>query len=266
MKKAIVFLFVLVPILSACTSKKKYHFDEGEIFHTYYHIKYEAEQNLSDAIMSEFNKFNASLNPFQENSVIYNVNNNIDVEVDSFFTQVFTRSEEIAHFTEGMFDITCAPLVNLWGFGFENLGKVDSATVDSLCKFVGYQKVRLAGDRIQKDDPRLKLNMSAIAKGYAVDVICRLLERNGVENYMCEIGGEVRTKGVNPQGEVWMIGINKPIDDSTGTVSELQAKLPLENMAMATSGNIVTSIMVKMVKNTRTPSIPKLDILPSKTF
>ena len=240
MKKTVnlLLLFALTLFSFSCTGKSKYHFDEGQVFHTYYHIKYECDKSLKDTIVAELDKFNSSLNPFLKNSVIDKVNNNVDVEVDSFFKEVFVCARHVSEKTGGMFDVTCAPLVNLWGFGFENFERVDSAAVDSLLQFVGYQRVSLTPEgHVQKDDQRIKLNMSAIAKGYAVEVVCRLLEHFGVKNYMCEIGGEVRTLGVNPAGEPWNIGINKPVDDNTGTISELQIVLALQGKSIATSGD-----------------------------
>ena len=145
---------------------------------------------------------------------------------------------EVSKNSDGVFDITCAPLVNLWGFGFSKKDSITPEMIDSLKTFVGYQKVRLEGNKVIKDDPRLLLNCSAIAKGYSSDIIARLLEREGVENYMVEIGGEVTMKGVNPKGECWRIGINKPEDDSTGIRNEIEEVVQLcKKGGVATSGN-----------------------------
>lgn len=235
----LVFLLFIVLIYScgSKTNQLSYYEDSGEVFHTYYHIKYEYERPLTNEILQELDKFNASLNPFYENSIIAKVNRNEEVELDSFFTEVFLRSMEISEKTDGMFDITCAPFVNLWGFGFQNMPHVSSISIDSIKHFVGYQKVRLINNRIVKEDARLILNTSAIAKGYSCDVVCSLLNRFGVKNYMCEIGGEVRAKGVNKAGECWKIGINKPIDDSTGFTSDIQTVIQICDKSIATSGN-----------------------------
>ena len=161
-------------------------------------------------------RFDLSLNPFNPNSVIAKVNRNEPVEVDPWFREVFLRAMEVSAVSEGAYDITCAPLVNLWGFGFSRMDSVTPAVIDSLRSFVGYQKVRLVGNQVEKDDPRIQLNCSSIAKGYACDVIAQLLEREGVRNYMIEIGGEVTLCGVNPAGQGWRVGINKPNPDTTG--------------------------------------------------
>jgi len=145
---------------------------------------------------------------------------------------------EVSRHSDGIFDITCAPLINVWGFGFSKKDSVTPAMIDSLKTFVGYQKVHLEGNKIVKEDPRLLLNCSAIAKGYACDVIARLLEKEGVENYMVDIGGEVVMKGVNPNGICWRIGINVPEDDSTNTKNQYDEIVQLcKKGAIATSGN-----------------------------
>lgn len=226
------FLFV------SCHDKKQYFEESGTVFHTLYQIKYESPRILTDDIDAELQKFNLSLNPFNPNSIIAKVNNNEPVEVDEWFTEVFNKAMEVSRNSDGVFDITCAPLVNLWGFGFSNTDSVTPAKVDSLKAFVGYKKVRLEGKRVVKDDPRLMLNCSAIAKGYACDVVARLLEKKGIENYMIDIGGEVVMKGVNQNGVCWRIGINLPEDDSTGIQNHYDEIVQLcKKGAIATSGN-----------------------------
>lgn len=239
MGKNICLLAVLsVLLFTSCGGNKQYYEESGSVFHTLYHIKYEASEALTDKIDAELQKFNLSLNPFNPNSVIAKVNNNETVETDEWFREVFNKSIEVSKNSDGVFDITCAPLVNLWGFGFSNKDSVTPAMIDSLKTFVGYQKVRLEGNHVIKDDPRILLNCSAIAKGFSCDVIARLLEREGVENYMVEIGGEVTMKGVNDQQECWKIGINKPEDDSTGMINDIEEIVQLcKKGGVATSGN-----------------------------
>ena len=225
-------------IFTACTKQKQYFEESGSVFHTIYHIKYEGSELLTEKIDAEFQKFNLSLNPFNPNSIISKVNQNEPVEVDDWFMQVFNKAKDVSDHSEGVFDITCAPLVNLWGFGFSKMDSVTPQMIDSIKQFVGYQKVRLDGRKIVKDDPRILLNCSAIAKGYASDVIARLLEREGIENYMVEIGGEVTMKGVNQNGKCWRIGINKPEDDSTGIKNDVGEVVELcKKGGVATSGN-----------------------------
>ncbi len=215
-----------------------YQKDEGFVFGTIYNVTYQCDKNLKAAIEAELQRFDASLSPFNDTSVISRINRNEEVQVDTFFANVFRRSQQISQETEGAFDITIAPLVNAWGFGFKDGTFPDSSMIDSLLQFTGYQKVRLNADgRIGKDDPRLMLTCSAVAKGYAVDVVADLLERQGVKNFLVDIGGEIVVRGTSPQEKPWRIGINKPVDDSLSIHGELQTVLHITDAAMATSGN-----------------------------
>ena len=237
-KKIILAAGLWILMFTACTKQKQYFEESGSVFHTIYHIKYEGSEILTEKIDAEFQKFNVSLNPFNPNSIISKVNRNEAVEADDWFIEVFNKAKEVSDHSEGIFDITCAPLVNLWGFGFSKMDSVTPQMIDSIKQFVGYQKVRLDGRKVVKDDSRILLNCSAIAKGYASDIIARLLEREGIENYMVEIGGEVTMKGVNQNGKCWRIGINKPEDDSTGVKNDIEEVVQLcKKGGVATSGN-----------------------------
>ncbi|MDL2243262.1 FAD:protein FMN transferase [Bacteroidales bacterium OttesenSCG-928-J19] len=209
----------------------------GVIFRTNANYKYKFDRSLEPEIEALLDSFDMSLNPFNKQSIIYQVNNNIPVEVDDWFIEVFQTAQRLSSFSGGMYDITAAPLINLWGFGYEATEAPSQQAIDSIRRFVGYQKVRLEGRKVVKDDPRLQLNASSIAKGYAVDVVSELLESYGIGNYMVEIGGEVRAKGLNPKGNPWSIGITKPVDDNTGGYQENQEIIALYDRALATSGN-----------------------------
>ena len=225
-------------LLLVCCQQTPYQEESGTVFHTLYHIKYQAPRPLTDSIDAELQAFNLSLNPFIPQSIISKVNHNEPVEVDDWFAEVFRTAEKVSAQTEGAFDITCAPLVNLWGFGFQKMDSVTPQMVDSIRHFVGYRKMRLEGRRVVKEDERMMLNCSAIAKGYACDVVARLLERNGVQNYMVEIGGEVTMGGVNAAGQGWRIGINKPEDETEGVRNDIEEIVQLNKAgAIATSGN-----------------------------
>jgi len=246
MKKNIYFLIsvVLLAGFFSCNNNAKkqtesieFREEHGEIFHTTFHIKYQYDKSLYDEIMAELEKFDHSLNPFKPNSIISDVNNNKPVALDSFFVEVFNKAKQISKVTNGIFDITCSPLVNAWGFGFNNMDKVTPKTIDSLMQFVGYQKIRLKNGKIIKDDSRVQINTSAIAKGYSCDVIANLMKRHGIKNYMIEIGGEIAMSGKNDKGDCWRIGVDKAIDDSTAMHRELQTILSICDKCVATSGN-----------------------------
>lgn len=237
-KKLSLLTSLWIGLCTACTSPHAYFEESGSVFHTRYHIKYQAARSLAPEIEAELDRFDRSLNPFNPEAIIAKINRNEETETDAWFREVFLKAQEISRRTDGIFDITCAPLVNAWGFGFNKIDSVTPHTIDSIKTFVGYRKVRLEGNRIVKDDPRLLLNCSAIAKGFASDVIARLLERHGIENYMVEIGGEVAMNGINAQGDFWRIGINKPEDDSRGMQNDIEEVIQLGGKGgVATSGN-----------------------------
>lgn len=207
------------------------------IFGTSYNICYQCDSDLNQHIMAELLKVDMSLSPFNEKSVITAVNQNQDVVLDSMFLDVFQKAQHISRETDGAFDITVAPLVNAWGFGFKHGQQPSDDQIDSLNQIVGYQKVSLVDGKICKQDPRMMLDCSAIAKGYGCDVVARFLRDKGIKNYMVEIGGEIVTSGINEKQKPWMIGVTKPTDDSLNIGHELQTILNVTDKAMATSGN-----------------------------
>ena len=207
------------------------------IFGTSYHITYQCDSDMASEIKAELLKVDQSLSPFNEKSIIAAVNQNKAVQLDSMFLDVYNLAEQISEETDGAFDITVAPLVNAWGFGFKNSTMPSPYQVDSLRQIVGYQKVSLENGRIKKKDPRIMLDCSAIAKGYGCDVVAKFLRSRGIKNFMVEIGGEIVTSGLNPDRLPWKVGVTKPSEDSLSTSHELQTILNVTDMAMATSGN-----------------------------
>ncbi len=217
--------------------KMPYQKSADFIFGTSYSVIYQCDSDLSQSIKNELMKVDRSLSPFNEHSVITAVNNNQEVVLDNMFQEVFQKAMTISRETDGAFDITVAPLVNAWGFGFKNGTQPDRRQVDSLREMIGYEKLSLVNGKVQKKDPRMMLDCSAIAKGYGTDMVARLLKERGVQNYMVEVGGEIVTKGVNAQRVPWKIGVIKPDDDSLSIGNELQTILNVTDKAMATSGN-----------------------------
>lgn len=207
------------------------------VFGTTYKIVYQCDSDLTASIRQELMRVDYSLSPFNKESVITAVNQNREVMLDPYFVEVFNKAMEISRETKGAFDITVAPLVNAWGFGFKHEQMPTKRQVDSLRQIIGYQKVALENGKVEKQDPRMMLDCSAIAKGFGVDAVARLLRDRGVQNFMVEIGGEVVTCGVNAQRLPWRVGVVKPSEDSLSTGHELQTILNVTDKAMATSGN-----------------------------
>ena len=224
-------------IMKKQSPEADYHLKEGMVFGTSYHIKYQSQRPLDAEIEVAMAEVDGSLSMFNPNSTISRINRGEDMHTDSLLDTVWALSQEVCAATDGAFDPTCAPLINAWGFGFKHEVLPDSATVDSLLAFVGWQRIHFADGICQKEDPRMILDFSAIAKGFGVDQVARMLVNHGVKNYMVEIGGEVVAHGVNEKGNIWRIGINKPTEDSTSQNNELQETFQMEDCAVATSGN-----------------------------
>ena len=214
-----------------------YQHDTGFVFGTVYHITYQHEKSLKDEIEKELKKVDNSLSTFNQQSVISKINRNENVQINDMFTDVFDLAQQISKETNGAFDITVAPLVNAWGFGFKQGSEPTNLVIDSIMHVVGYEKVKRIGNTIRKTDQRVMLDCSAIAKGYGSDAVARLLNRKDIKNYMVEIGGEIVTCGINEKRLPWRIGVTKPTDDSLNVNNKYQAVLNVTNKSMATSGN-----------------------------
>ncbi len=214
-----------------------YQHNRGTIFGTTYHIAYQSSDNLEKEILEELNKVDASLSTFNKHSIISRINRNESVEPDEMFLEVFQLAEQISKETDGAFDITVAPLVNAWGFGFKTGARPTPNTIDSLRRIVGFKKVSYSNGRIKKQDPRIMLDCSAIAKGFGSDVVARYLRSKNIKNFMVEIGGEIVASGISEKRLPWNVGVAKPTDDSLNINQELQAVLSITDKAMATSGN-----------------------------
>lgn len=233
----LLFLIIGTVVIVRQQRSTPYQHDEGQVFGTFYHITYQNDSSLNNEILAELAKVDDALSMFNKKSIISRINNGEDVETNEMFDTVFNLAESIADNTDGAFDITVAPLVNAWGFGFKTGNPPTKATIDSLRSVVGYKKVKLKNKHIHKTDPRVMLDCSAIAKGYGCDVVAALLRRHGIDNYLVEIGGEVVAQGISEKRLPWKIGVTKPTDDSLAVDKELQTVLNVKNMAMATSGN-----------------------------
>ena len=180
---------------------------EGTVFHTVYHIQYEGKDDYHTDIQRLFREFDGSLSMFNDTSLITRINQgDTSVIVNDYVRTVLDKSLEVSQLTQGAFDITVAPLVNLWGFGFKNAEGVSQHIVDSILQFVGYDKIHLTADgHVIKDDPRVILDASSIAKGYMCDVVADFLKSRDVQNFMVEIGGEISCAGHNSKGDIMQL-------------------------------------------------------------
>jgi len=241
MRNSLVIILVFT-IFTSCSHVKtapKYIFNEGPIFGTMYHISYESPdgKDFSSEIQEELNRLDGIFSSYKEESQLSKVNRNEAVDLDTTFGIVFNEAYQIAELSDGAFDVTVAPLVNAWGFGFKKKENVTPEMIDSLKTIVDYRKVRFVDGKIIKDDPRISLDLSSLAEGYGVDAVGILLSKKGCKNYMIEIGGEVLAHGVNKEGNPWRIGINEANDNEPTNPTSLQAIVSISNKAISTSGN-----------------------------
>lgn len=217
------------------------HLYNGLALGTDYQLQFFLDDTLDiqPQIDSIFKELNQSMSTYIEDSDISRLNQgDTTIEVDLLFRKMFLRSKEIYKITNGYFDPTVGDIVNLYGLGSKNLNvKADSSSVDSLMVYVGLDKVSITdGNLIVRKYPQTVLDFNGIAKGYGVDLLGELLEKNGVENYLAEIGGEIRTKGKNlKSGKTWRLGIDDPRTETNP--GELQGIVELKDQSLATSGN-----------------------------
>ena len=234
------FFLLFLAILSSCDKEPEtaYQRIEGAAFGTSFHITFEDPKiKVSEAdIDSLIHAMNKSLSTYIPNSDISKINKgDTTIVVDALFEEVFKKSAKIFKETEGAFDPTVGTLVNAWGFGPENsLAQMGQTEVDSLLVFVGFDQIQLEKGKLIKKHPETYLDFNANAKGFAVDLIGRFLESKEIRNYLIEIGGEIRARGVNPKNQSWRIAIEKPNFDGSRSFQTIVA---LENESIATSGN-----------------------------
>ena len=210
---------------------------QGQVFGTTYSIiYYDISKNFDTEINQLFDEINQSTSTYIPTSDISRINKGeIGIKVDDYFIEVFYKSKQIFKETNGYFDPTVGNLVNAWGFGPEKpLNELDSNRVKELMQFVGLDKVAIENNSVVKQFPETYLDFNSIGKGYGLDVIGRFLESKGVDNYLVEIGGEIRLKGTKPEGKLWTVQIENPNTDGSRSA---YTNLKLTNKSMASSGN-----------------------------
>ena len=221
----VLYCFLTVVLMVGCSQRASYRQNQGFVFGTIYNITYESATDWQSEIEAELQKVDNEFSMFNEQSTVARLNRGESVDTSAMFREVYLLAQKVNQDTDGAFDISVAPLVNAWGFGFKHQQMPTPEQVDSLLKI------------------RDQMDFSAIAKGYGCDVVARLLEQKGVSNYMVEIGGEVVLKGENPRQTLWHVGVTKPVEDSLSTEGELQAVLTMTDRAMATGYPVQHNIL-----------------------
>ena len=240
MKKLLSILSMIL-LIAACAPRqihKKISFS-GMAQGTYYAVTYfdHLNRDFQVQIDSLLDAFDMSVSMWKPESVISRINRGEEAVIcDSIFINTYILARKVAEESNGAFDYTVGPLVNAWGFGFEDRQKVDQAMVDSLLPLVDYHLVSLEGNQIIMEKEGIKFDFNAIAQGYSVDLVGEFLESKGIENYLVDIGGEVLGKGNKPYEGPWVVGLEKPSENEFSE-RKLEATIELLDMAMATSGN-----------------------------
>jgi thiamine biosynthesis lipoprotein len=237
-KKIFYFTSLIALLLTSCKQEKKIKETklEGFVFGTTYHITYLDNVDHQKSIDSLFYLVNKSLSTYMPTSDISKINKgDTTIVIDDLFLEVFQKSKRIYKETNGYFDPTVCNLVNAWGFGYKRERRdLDSLQVKELMKQVGLDKVTLDGRKIEKQFTEACLDFNSIAKGYGIDVIGRFMESKNIQNYLVEIGGEIRARGKNIRNKNWKVAIDDPNTDGTRSVSRF---IELDNQSMASSGN-----------------------------
>lgn len=231
------FIILAALLVAGCSPVSQYRTVDGSMLGTTYHIV--AETSLSnETIFEEMQRINleaiASMSIFNPNSQLSRINRNESNSVDIHIARNIEVATKVNALTP-RYDITVKPLVEAYGFAAKN--REAKPNVDSLIQFVGFDKFRLEGNRIVKKDSRLQLDLNSVAKGYVVDLIAEWLDRQGVENYIVEVGGEICAKGINAKGIAWRVGVDTPFDNNNSPGAHQQKVVQISGRALATSGN-----------------------------
>ena len=222
----------------SCGQQPKKMVLQGLAQGSYYAVTYYDEQgrNLQRDIDSIFHAVDMSVNLWEKNSVISKVNRNEDVVLDDIFINNFNIAQKAAELSDGYFDPTISPIVAAWGFSYKHGDSITPQLIDSLKQLVDYTKVRIEDGKVVKGNPAIQLDFNAIAQGYTSDLIASFLESRGIKNFLVDTGGEIMAHGGKPNGQPWIVGIEKPADnwDSERVV---QTRIALRNKGLVTSGS-----------------------------
>lgn len=236
--KRLAILFGIIVLLTSCNRQPKKIMLQGEAQGSYYAITYydEQERNFQHEIDSIFHAVDVSVNLWVDTSVISKVNRNEDVTLDSIFIDNFNIAQEAARLSDGYFDPTISPIVAAWGFSYKHGDSITPQLIDSLKQLVDYRKVLIENGMVIKENPAMTLDFNAIAQGYTSDLIASFLDSRGIKNYLVDTGGEIMAHGTKPNGQPWIVGIEKPADnwDSEQVV---HTRIALRDKGLVTSGS-----------------------------
>ena len=236
--KRLAILLGIIGLLASCNPQPKKITLQGEAQGSYYAITYfdEQERNFQHEIDSIFHAVDVSVNLWVDTSVISKVNRNEDVTLDSIFVDNFRIAQEAAALSDGYFDPTISPIVAAWGFSYKHGDSITPQLIDSLKQLVNYHNIRIENGKVIKTNPAMALDFNAIAQGYTSDLIASFLDSRGIKNYLVDTGGEIMARGGKPNGQPWIVGIEKPAEnwDSEQVV---HTRVAIRDKGLVTSGS-----------------------------
>ncbi len=236
--KILFFLASVAVAAAGCTPAMRYVTVDGAMLGTTFHVVAHTDRSAEEiykGMMRIDAEAKASMSIFDENSRLSRINAGKTDTLDCHILRNIAVAREVNRISGGMYDITVKPLTEAYGFAAK--GEIEQPNIDSLLQFVGFRRFRIEGDRIVKEDERVQLDLNSIAKGYTVDLAAEFLEREGATDYIVEIGGEIRARGVNAKGRKWRVAIDSPFDGNDSPGAYMQATVDVSDAALATSGN-----------------------------
>lgn len=231
--------FIAAQMMSCTATTPKKIICKGETQGTYYQVTYFDEQNrdFQLEIDSMLTVINHSLSIYDTSSFISRFNNNaLSLPTDTLFLTCIKKALEVSKYTQGAFDVTAAPFFEFWGFGKNDKGQTDTSLIPVMFSYIGYEKIILQENQLIKKDPRLTINLNAIAQGYTTDIVAQFLTSKQIKAYLVDVGGEIYAKGMKPKKEPWQVGIEKPAKTNLDE-QQVQQVVSLTDKALATSGN-----------------------------
>ncbi len=241
MRLPLICILTILMALTSCGEKERiYKTYEGEIFGTYYRIQVE---NLGKDLQPEFDSvfaaINAASNSYVQESEVSAFNREGKLlNPSTTFREMMDSAAKYNRISEGFFEPTLFPLIKSWGFSFEKREEMDSARVSEQLGLIGFdQMIQVTDSGYFAAKPGVMLDITGLGEGYAIDELVTVVEKNGIANYMVEIGGEMKAKGLNSRNTWWTIGIEDPVQAELGVTSSMLTKVELDNRSISSSGN-----------------------------
>lgn len=234
--KIFIVSFIIILLFTSCESNS-WQLSEGIVWNTVYHIQWKGSASLSDSILPMLKDIASSVSVFDNNSIVSKINRGENPTIDFHFRKILEVSKQINFNSEGAFDPTVSPLINAWGFGYEECSYPDSIRISQILKYIGIERTEIRYDHTLLRPDSMQFNFSAIAKGYGCDVIGEMFNRNGVSNWLIEIGGEIAMSGKSRRGENWCISIDRPILSNSAEIHKSEMVISLSDCGVATSGD-----------------------------